>query len=308
MEPIHHALYKDCDCCHRPCRKEMLQPDGQLLWDHAYYSQFPIKISRCEYRTPGIIFDEHWHRQLQLIYCESGEAVMLCQQQSHAIKPGELLVINSNEMHYGTSDSEHLVYHMIKMDFAFLLSGQADLCQTQYITPLLQGRIRFHNHIKHDAYLVTAFQNILREYTQRQIGCEMAIKGYMYQMLVHLLRHYQQKVLGSAEFERQQKHLQQLQEVLDFVDSHYQQTIRLADLAERANMSQQHFCRVFKQVTGKRPMDYVNFLRMNKASALLAEKRWNITEVAMAVGFDDSNYFSRLFKKYKRVAPSDLLK
>ena len=55
-------------------------------------------------------------------------------------------------------------------------------------------------------------------------------------------------------------------------------------------------------------MDYINYLRTTKAVTLLTEDRLSITEVAAAVGFDDSNYFSRVFKKYQNRAPSELRK
>jgi AraC-like DNA-binding protein len=69
-------------------------------------------------------------------------------------------------------------------------------------------------------------------------------------------------------------------------------------------MSNQYFCHIFKSITGKRPVDYMNYLCINKAVTLLSESNLNISEIAMAVGIDDSNYFSRLFKKYQKTSPT----
>jgi AraC-like DNA-binding protein len=55
-------------------------------------------------------------------------------------------------------------------------------------------------------------------------------------------------------------------------------------------------------------MEYINYLRMNKAASLLIDSDLNISEIAMTIGFDDSNYFSRLFKKYKKMSPSEMRK
>lgn len=96
--------------------------------------------------------------------------------------------------------------------------------------------------------------------------------------------------------------------MLEYMEDHYTDSLRLNQLAGLANMSSQNFCRVFKKLTGKSPMDYFNCLRINKASSLLLNSDLNISEIALAVGFDDSNYFSRIFKQYKKTSPSYLRK
>ena len=64
------------------------------------------------------------------------------------------------------------------------------------------------------------------------------------------------------------------------------------------------FCRLFKKLTGRRPTDYLNLLRINKSIPLLTNGHLNISQTAAAVGFNDANYFSRVFKKYHRLAPA----
>lgn len=75
-----------------------------------------------------------------------------------------------------------------------------------------------------------------------------------------------------------------------------------------ANMSTYHFVRSFKQITGRSPIDYINKLRIDKAFSLLKEGKFNVTETALDCGFNDVNYFSRLFKKYNKMSPSEAKK
>lgn len=299
---INHNLPNwDCQQCtvqkptapHLPC-------------DHSLYCDFPVKIARNEHVKAGPIFGGHWHKQIQILYFEQGEALIHCNANAYTLSPEDILIINSNEIHYGITSSEHLVYYIVKIDFNFLFSSQPDLCQTKYITPLLQDRIRFQNQISHNPQLSAEIRKIISEYTNQKLGCELAIKAHIYHLLVFLLRDYQQKPLQPAAQERQQQTMYQLRTTLQYIEEHYNETIRLSELASLANVSSQHFCRIFKQMTGKRPMDYINLLRINKAVTLLSENRLNISEIAMAVGFDDSNYFSRIFKKYRKKSPSAL--
>ena len=301
--------------CEQNCRVCTVLCDGaknttniKPHWDYDMYRDFPVKVNRSEHPEPGPLFENHWHEQFQILYFEQGEALIQCNSQSYEIKPDNLMIINSNEMHYGESRSQNLVYYIVKIDLNFLLSGHGDFCQTEYISPLLQGRTRFQNYITQDKELTEQIQKIFHEYTQQQMGCELAIKAHLYQIFVLLLRNYQQKSSLKTLQERQQKSLHHLRIVLEYVDKHYSENISLSQLASLSNMSNQHFCRVFKSITGKRPMDYINYLRINKAVGLLEKSDFNISEIAMAVGFDDSNYFSRLFKKYQKTSPSAIRK
>jgi YesN/AraC family two-component response regulator len=65
---------------------------------------------------------------------------------------------------------------------------------------------------------------------------------------------------------------------------------------------------MFKQSTGRTFVDYLNRLRIEKAVSLLNQGVCNVTEAVMSVGFDDVNYFSRVFKKYMKRSPESYRK
>ena len=56
------------------------------------------------------------------------------------------------------------------------------------------------------------------------------------------------------------------------------------------------------------PISYINKIRIEKAAALFKNSDRSITEIAMEVGFDDSNYFSRIFKKQMGMSPREYKK
>jgi AraC-like DNA-binding protein len=193
------------------------------------------------------------------------------------------------------------------VDFSFLLSNQPDLCQAKYISPLIRNQICFENHINQDVELLQYVQRIIKEYGQQDTGYELAIKAAIYNILIVLLRQHKQNIINKQSQE-QRRSIYRLRKVLEYIEQHYSENIGLTQLVNLANMSNQYFCRIFKSTTGKRPMEYINYLRINKAALLLLDNDLNISEIAMTVGFDDSNYFSRLFKKYKKISPSEMRK
>jgi AraC-like DNA-binding protein len=74
-------------------------------------------------------------------------------------------------------------------------------------------------------------------------------------------------------------------------------------LAEVAGMSRFYFCHSFKEVTGQTISDYINYIRISMAESKLDNTDLSITDIALSVGFDDINYFSRVYKKHKGISP-----
>ena len=145
---------------------------------------------------------------------------------------------------------------------------------------------------------------MIRENFSRQTGFELAIKLYVYQLIVLLLRGYVTKILTKEEFEEKARILRRFDSVFQIIQEHYAEKISLKELSESVNISDCHFCRTFKQMTGKTTTNYINGVRLEKAAALLEQTNLNITEIAIRCGFDSVNYFSRLFRKYYYTSPT----
>ncbi len=80
--------------------------------------------------------------------------------------------------------------------------------------------------------------------------------------------------------------------------------ITLKDVAKVAYMSPSHFSRIFKQETGKTPMDYLSLIRMERVKKLLLAGDKSITEIAVECGFGSSSYLSACFHKKFKISPS----
>lgn len=281
----------------------IIMDSGQLI-DQSIRSDFPIKISRVECHEPGPILKKHWHEEFMIFYIEKGTAVIHCNSQPLPVKAGDLVVINSNDIHYVENRCNHLIHSSIIIDLAFLLSYKKDICQTKYIAPLLENHICFQNKSENDETLIRQVTNLIEEYEQKKLGYELVIKAEIYRILASLMRRHTVPVTDEVK----NKQHYQLRSLLEYIDKHYQQKITLKELAAIANVSPQHLCRLFKNIAGMPPIDYINHLRINEAKRLLQQRHLKVGEVAQIVGFSDSNYFSRLFKKYNHISPTNMQK
>lgn len=88
---------------------------------------------------------------------------------------------------------------------------------------------------------------------------------------------------------------------------HYTEPVTLEDIAGHVNLNKSYLCRLFKQQTGKSVFGCLNQIRMEKAAQYISKYKdqYSVREIAMLVGIEDQFYFTRRFKAYFGVSPSE---
>ncbi|WP_139905160.1 response regulator [Clostridium thermarum] len=95
------------------------------------------------------------------------------------------------------------------------------------------------------------------------------------------------------------------QVVEQYITDNLKEDLKLEDTAAKFNLSSYYFSRTFKEVVGCNFSDYINMVRINKAKEMLQHDSISIKEVCYSVGYSDPNYFSKVFKKYEGVSPTE---
>ena len=95
------------------------------------------------------------------------------------------------------------------------------------------------------------------------------------------------------------------QAIREYIEANYQRSISVQDAAEEMNYSEAYFCRLFRQSFSESFTRYLARYRVEKAKELLGDYRLYIREVGEAVGYRDSNYFTKVFKRYAGVTPAE---
>ncbi|XGV94810.1 MAG: helix-turn-helix domain-containing protein [Leptolyngbya sp. BL-A-14] len=121
-------------------------------------------------------------------------------------------------------------------------------------------------------------------------------------LAVHLLKHYstlKQPITVYEDGLPQHK----LNEVLDYIQTYLDRDIKLMELAELVDMSQYHFCRLFKQSTGVPPHQFVLQQRIERAKQLLQQQNFAIADIALSCGFKSQSHLTTLFRKFTGSTP-----
>ena len=112
-----------------------------------------------------------------------------------------------------------------------------------------------------------------------------------------------QSIVGKYQkIDKEQKRLNQIQV---FVVCNIKRNITISDIARHVGMNRSSFCIFFKKITGKTFINYLNEYRIELACQLLKESKNNIADICYETGFNDMPYFNRVFKRLKKVSPTE---
>ena len=104
---------------------------------------------------------------------------------------------------------------------------------------------------------------------------------------------------------REWEAIRKVEASIAYMMRHLDMPLQASTLVARANVSPSCFFTIFKRHVGYTPIDYFIRLRMGRARSLLEETGMSVKAIAYALGYNDPYYFSRIFKSFNRIAPSE---
>jgi AraC-like DNA-binding protein len=152
---------------------------------------------------------------------------------------------------------------------------------------------------RHAGAVSDALGRIEAELREPRLGHELLLRAQLLELIVTIARAEHSTERDPA------RHRARLEQTLSLIHERYGEPLSLATLAKHAGMSISRFSCVFRETLGTSPLDYVAATRMREARRRLRAPEQSIAEVAYAVGFQDSNYFSRAFRQHHGMSPRD---
>ena len=113
------------------------------------------------------------------------------------------------------------------------------------------------------------------------------------------------EIYAYVEKKKNGKYIDVISLATKYIRENYKKnTLSISEVAEYVNMSVGYFSLIFHNETGDTFSDYLLKLRMDKACGLLEHTNMKLLEISWAVGYENANYFSTVFKKVMGVTPS----
>lgn len=228
----------------------------------------------------------NWHENIEILFFKEGEAIVHHNGEETKAKAGDVLVFSANCMHGVTS--EKTLYDCLIIDRGFCLSAGVDTSALSF--PILMR----------DRKLSALYKNVAEAVETADTRYRVcAVKGAVLSFLAYLCRNY-----AVEAFEREPRSLEGIKKVIRYIREHLTDPLSMDDLASVAGFSKFHFAREFKRVTSYTVVSYLNIMRIEKAKSLLSVGGVSVKEAALASGYNNLSYFSKMFFEHTGMTPS----
>jgi AraC family transcriptional regulator len=218
------------------------------------------------------------------------------------LSPGASLLANPNQTVQlaGNRGSSELL--LVRIAPALLIETAARLRMHREGSHLLFRRPL--DPLTGDARLRGALDSIAKELETGDAGWREVIRSLVNQLAVYLLRSHI-NVLRSDDFELSRAGMvdRRLRRAIEFMHDHCGRELKLDEIASAAYLSEFHFARLFKKITGATPHQYLAALRVERARRLLAETDRSIVEVGAEVGYGSQSHFTKIFREATGLTP-----
>jgi AraC-like DNA-binding protein len=280
----------------------MYQLDSRKYWSDP---KVPVQF---EFRDPQAPFPRHVHDFHELAFMYSGTATHITVNGDYTIESGDCISVKPGQAH-GYKNIRNLVLMNVLIKSAFFtedhfgmrsLPAWDALFGQEYDaaierSPITRFRLDFGSFQKAKSLIETASA----ELTDRREGYRAIVTGLLLELVVLLVRCYGDRQNAAAGF------ASDLTALFSYVHEHFRSVLSMDALTGVSGMSPSHVHRVFKRHLGCSPFQYISRLRLSEAADALIQTDKPITQIALDLGFNDSNYFTRLFRKQTGLSPRE---
>lgn len=259
---------------------------------------FPIEFHHVTKEHPRYQMPLHWHMEYEIIRVLSGRLVLSLNEETVELNAGEMSIIQDGVLHGGTAYD--CVYECVVFDFNGFLHGSS-ICKKD-IEEVQNHQKIINNKFPADCDETNVVNTMFEVIMEGADGYEFFTQGLMFILIGKIMKNRRYTTSDKSTI-KSLKRFHQLKSAISLIREQYMNELSLEDLSQAAGMSSKYFCKFFSEMTGKTPIEYLNYYRIECACEQLVLNDRSVTDVCMSCGFNDLSYFVKTFKRYKGTTP-----
>lgn len=277
---------------------------------HSGDSMFPIYNHNISIGHKTNMLNCHWHDEIEFILIASGKAVFQIENYSYEVNEGEIIIVGSGELHsaYSSDSENNCICKSIIFNSEMLSSKSSDAIQIKFINPLINNQLILPHHLTcstpNEIAVRSFLTDLITTLDSKENNFELMVKSYLYMIFSKVMLMVNYKDTNELQNPNGNNKIDNIKYILDYIHINYNKPLTIKELSSELNMSEGHFCRIFKSITFKTPVDYLNYYRTTKAQDMLLNSTKKVLEISMDVGFNNLSYFINIFKKNTGYTPS----
>lgn len=252
-----------------------------------------------QYHTGG---DRHSFREL--VYVDNGAIFVEGENYSGELMKNQMIIHRDNELHSLYCNSPvppNVIIIGFECDCILLdqLSQRPSTLSTDLVKMLTEV-VKEGRNVFEPPYDVPNVKDMKKK-KDYPFGADQMLKIRFEMFLINLIRNLNDNPPSKEALPDSKK----MQEIHSYIEVNYCKNISLDELCFLFNTNKTTLCNRFRESYGTTVIDYVNRKRIQQAKIKLREGNENITQISIDLGFNSVHYFSRLFKKYENLSPSE---
>jgi AraC family transcriptional regulator len=280
--------------------KSLVSSSQSLGWSGVLVQQYQYQRSAtvCEMEIPAL--SDHW------LNLPLGNPAQLTQKRDNCshesiIHKGHSIFTPAGQPSYWrgeASDTDETMLHIhLNPELVRQVAQTSELARIDLVNCFS----------KHDLRLHQIAMLLLSELKSDGIMGQLYVESLTYVLVIHLLRNYS---ISTPQIAPQHNGLtaMQLRQTIDYIQTHLDQNLSLAQIAESINISPTYFARSFKRATGTSPHQYVIQQRVERAKVMLKTTDLAIANIAFQVGFSSQSHLTQHFKRLTGSTPRQVSK
>ena len=248
-----------------------------------------------------------WHPYCEFSYIFQGRLMQYVGGESLEKRAGDLMLLNAGTPHYAMHLSYPLryvtVYFLPALLFELAPEGDGARVMRRFIgaKSIAERVVRPPADLQQQ--LAGRFEQMLAEFSAWGLGSELRLRALLIENLVDLLRWEESAGRAFTSKTPELKWLQ-IEKALHYIHAHYGEPLYVAQIARETGSSVAHLQEIFKRALGMSCIQYLRSYRISHAAALLQTSEAQVTEVALAVGFESLGHFNTSFRSAFGISPT----
>ena len=251
-----------------------------------------------KYNLPCFFHDEkiaaeieskNWHGEIEFFYVKEGSGEVICDSENIPVSEGEFCTINPFTIHNAKSTTGMRFYN---------IGINSDFCKFNGINI---HDYAFEKKFK-DAVALEKLEQI------RNIYFEKRFQPFYYAEICNALLDFILYITKNHSVKSKSKINNNVIFSIMYIKTNLTKKLTLDEICAQSGLSKYHFSREFKKITGYTVIDYINQIRCQKACQYFNTKNYTVDEVFQMLPFDNLSYFTKVFRKYTGVSPSEYVK
>lgn len=254
---------------------------------------FPIGVFSQKAYLPTL----HHHIEYELFCLDEGEVELVIDNESKVIFSGETFFLEPETEHCvrKTKGGKGFHYEAFVFDVS-VLGGEKDPCR------------RFFESIRINRFLAIppSFFEKMKQCADfcknKTPGNEIFTKTVLLEMISYIIQTGQYKAVCQVHT-LSKYNVAAVDTAILYIREHYRENITALDITSHTDYSRSHFSRLFRKIVGLNIVEYINKYRIEKSCVDLIYTDKNITQIALENGFNNIQYFSRVFFQFMNCTP-----